>query len=128
MTINTFLPPVISPIPFSTKGGYLRRVIRWFCYTRQWKFEEDWYYQLPGKDVIIIVIPKNFALMELLYLSHLGFYCPQLEYCLFLGLFMIMVINSIDLLRLRLMKVVKYFYMIIAGEQGRISGIVFSDK
>ncbi|MBE9594515.1 MAG: DUF1353 domain-containing protein, partial [Proteobacteria bacterium] len=40
------------------KGGYLGRVLRWLCYTRKWKFEEDWYFKLYNNDRIMI--PKGF--------------------------------------------------------------------
>jgi hypothetical protein len=51
--------PVVSPIPFSTEGGYLRRAFRWLYYTRRWRFKEDWYFTLFNGDCIMI--PEHFC-------------------------------------------------------------------
>ena len=36
----------VKTVPWDKSGNYFKRVIRWLFYTRQWKFSEDWYFQL----------------------------------------------------------------------------------
>lgn len=36
----------VKTVPWDKTGNYFKRIGRWLCYTRKWKFSEDWYFQL----------------------------------------------------------------------------------
>lgn len=59
MKKNTIDMPIISPVPFSSDCGYFKRIIRWFLYTREWRFEKNWYFKINDT---LIMIPRNFCL------------------------------------------------------------------
>lgn len=50
--------PCISPVPFDSDCGYVKRIIRWLFYTRRWQMDKDWYFVLFNGDTILI--PKGF--------------------------------------------------------------------
>lgn len=50
----------VETVPWDRSGSYLRRVLRWLRYTRQWRFSKDWYFRLF--DGAWVKIPKGFIL------------------------------------------------------------------
>jgi hypothetical protein len=59
----------VKTVPWDKTGNYFKRIGRWLCYTRKWKFSEDWYFQLfdgtwvkAYKDFILdgASVPKPF--------------------------------------------------------------------
>lgn len=55
----TFEVPV-KTVPWDNSGNYFKRIFRWFRYTRQWKFSENWYFQLF--DGTWVMIYEDFIL------------------------------------------------------------------
>jgi len=53
--------PKIEPIQFPVKGyGFLKRLWRWFTYTRKWRIIKDWYFDLPRGARITVMVPSGF--------------------------------------------------------------------
>lgn len=50
--------PDVHPIPFNSDCGYIKRVFRWFFYTRKWEMSKDWCFVLFSG--VTILIPKGF--------------------------------------------------------------------
>ena len=62
----------VKTIPWDKSGSYFKRVFRWLCYTRQWKFSEDWYFRLfdgtwvkirKGFELDGVSVPKPFRFL-----------------------------------------------------------------